>query len=61
MDVPGYKNLAKWAEIFLKNIIFDASRVAICARKLESAAAESKRDGSTVAAFLSCNFSYHPG
>ncbi|KAI1724126.1 hypothetical protein Ddc_05332 [Ditylenchus destructor] len=53
VDAENYKNLAKWAEIYLKNIVFDPKRIAICAKKLYNAAADIKRDGHSVAAFLS--------
>ena len=58
VDAPNYGNLAKWAQIYLKNIIFDPNRVAICAKMLYNAAAQSKRDGNSVAAFLSRNSVY---
>uniref|UniRef100_A0A915E1U2 Uncharacterized protein n=1 Tax=Ditylenchus dipsaci TaxID=166011 RepID=A0A915E1U2_9BILA len=58
VDSQNYENVAKWTEIYLKNIVFDASRIAICAKKLANAAADAKRDGYSVASFLSSNTIY---
>ncbi|CAI2348052.1 unnamed protein product [Caenorhabditis sp. 36 PRJEB53466] len=44
-----YPLLAKWAQIFTQGIVFDASRVQMCAQKLAGEARDRKRDGCTVA------------
>ncbi|ULT99400.1 hypothetical protein L3Y34_000613 [Caenorhabditis briggsae] len=44
-----YPLLAKWAQIFTQGIVFDASRIQMCAQKLAGEARDRKRDGCTVA------------
>uniref|UniRef100_A0A1I7U966 Presequence protease, mitochondrial n=1 Tax=Caenorhabditis tropicalis TaxID=1561998 RepID=A0A1I7U966_9PELO len=44
-----YPLIAKWAQIFTQGIVFDPSRVQMCAQKLAGEARDRKRDGCTVA------------
>lgn len=59
VDNRNFKNLTKWAEIYLKGIKFDAKRVMICAKKMANKTAESKRDGNTMAHFLNTASTYN--
>lgn len=59
--MANYRNLAKWTQIYLKDIVFEPNRIAICLKILYNAAAEYKRDGSTIASFLSRNSTYKKG
>lgn len=45
-------------EVFTKGVVFDASRVKMCAQKLASEARERKRDGCSVAGTSICNLTY---
>uniref|UniRef100_A0A915MEI2 P-loop containing nucleoside triphosphate hydrolase protein n=1 Tax=Meloidogyne javanica TaxID=6303 RepID=A0A915MEI2_MELJA len=53
VDTNNYQKLAEWTEIFLKKLTFNPQRILICAKKLANYAAEYKRDGNSVAHFLS--------
>ena len=61
VDSDNYYKLAEWVQIFLKQLIPDPQRVLICAKKLANNAAEYKRDGNTLAHFLSSSMIYHNG
>lgn len=58
VDADNYHKLAEWTQIFLKQLILDKQRVLICAKKLANTAAEYKRDGNTMAHFLSTSMIY---
>lgn len=45
-------------EVFTKGVVFEVSRVKMCAQKLASEARDRKRDGSTVASTSLCNLTY---
>ncbi|CAL2036083.1 unnamed protein product [Caenorhabditis brenneri] len=49
VGVDKYPLIAKWAQIFTQGIVFDASRIQMCAQKLAGEARDRKRDGCTVA------------
>ncbi|CAK5076228.1 unnamed protein product [Meloidogyne enterolobii] len=53
VDTNNYHKLADWTEIFLKKLILNPQRILICAKKLANYAAEYKRDGNSIAHFLS--------
>nr|CAD2127992.1 unnamed protein product [Meloidogyne enterolobii] len=53
VDTNNYQKLAEWTEIFLKKLILNPQRILICAKKLANYAAEYKRDGNSIAHFLS--------
>jgi Zn-dependent M16 (insulinase) family peptidase len=47
-----YSNIAKWTEIFLKNVIFENPRIAVVAKRLAGNASELKQDGDAIAQAL---------
>ncbi|CAK5113847.1 unnamed protein product [Meloidogyne enterolobii] len=53
VDTNNYQKLAEWTEIFLKKLILNPQRILICAKKLANYAAEYRRDGNSIAHFLS--------
>uniref|UniRef100_A0A1I8BWY8 Peptidase_M16_C domain-containing protein n=1 Tax=Meloidogyne hapla TaxID=6305 RepID=A0A1I8BWY8_MELHA len=58
VDGNNYHKLAEWTHVFLKQLIPAPQRVLICAKKLANNAAEYKRDGNSMAHFLSSSMVY---
>uniref|UniRef100_A0A0N5ALS8 Mitochondrial presequence protease n=1 Tax=Syphacia muris TaxID=451379 RepID=A0A0N5ALS8_9BILA len=56
-----FEMLPKWANIFLKGIVFDPQRVLVAGRKLVAQAIEDKRDGYTMVSLLHKMAVYEPG
>uniref|UniRef100_A0A0N4Z2N3 Presequence protease, mitochondrial n=1 Tax=Parastrongyloides trichosuri TaxID=131310 RepID=A0A0N4Z2N3_PARTI len=53
-----YRNISKWANILLKNIVFDKKRIEILALRLANQAHEHKRDGSYMCSMLNTTIQY---
>ncbi|CEF67320.1 Presequence protease, mitochondrial [Strongyloides ratti] len=59
VSAKDYRNIAKWVNILLKNIIFEKNRIEITALKLANQAHEYKRDGYSMVMNLSNSMIYN--